>query len=79
LLVLQWTPAASTWTFGLYLQDGERTRLASRNRLRVSGPLARLGKPAFMEPGSLVMARKMLLGIRERAERLAKRRAPPVV
>jgi hypothetical protein len=25
---------------------------------------------AFMEPGSLVMERKMLLGIKERAERL---------
>jgi hypothetical protein len=28
---------------------------------------------AVMEPGSLVMERKMLLGIKERAERLAAR------
>jgi hypothetical protein len=29
----------------------------------------------FMEPGSLVMERKMLLGIKTRAERLARGRA----
>jgi hypothetical protein len=29
----------------------------------------------FMEPGSLVMERKMLLGIKKRAERLARDRA----
>jgi hypothetical protein len=33
---------------------------------------------AFMEPGSLVMERKMLLGIKERAERLASERAAAV-
>jgi hypothetical protein len=29
----------------------------------------------FMEPGSLVMERRMLRGIKERAERLARERA----
>ncbi len=50
------------------------TRLVSRNRLRGSGPLFRLGMAAFMEPGSLIMERKMLLGIKERAERLRRER-----
>lgn len=75
-LVLQWTPARSTWAFGLYREDGGRTRLVSRNRLPGSGPLFWLGMVGFMEPGSLVMERKMLLGIKERAERLASERAP---
>jgi hypothetical protein len=76
-LVLQWTPARSTWVFGLYSEDG-KTRLVSRNRLPGKGPLFWLGMVAFMEPGSLVMERKMLLGIKERAERLARERGAPV-
>jgi hypothetical protein len=68
-IVLQWTPALSTWTFGLY-PEGESTRLISRNRLPGSG-LGFWLIAAIMEPGSLVMERKMLLGIKERAERPA--------
>ena len=70
-LVLQWMPAKSTWAFGLYPEGGGRTSLVSRNRLSGSGPLFRLGMIALMEPGSLVMERKMLLGIKSRAETLA--------
>ena len=70
-LVLQWEPAKSTWTFGLYPEEGGRTRLVSRNRLPGSGLLFWAGMVAFMEPGSLIMERKMLLGIRRRAESLA--------
>jgi hypothetical protein len=70
-LVLQWLPAKSTWAFGLYPKDGGRTRLVSRNRLPGSGPLFWLAMVAFMEPGSLIMERKMLLGIKQRAEALA--------
>ena len=73
-LVVQWIPAKSTWTFALYREDGDKTRLISRNRLPGSGPLFWLGMAAFMEPGSLVMERKMLLGIKERAERLCRER-----
>jgi hypothetical protein len=69
-LVLQWIPARSTWTFGLYPESEGKTRLVSRNRLPGSGALFWLGMVAFMEPGSLVMERKMLLGIKARAERL---------
>jgi hypothetical protein len=57
------------WTFVLLPEDGS-TRLISRNRIAMKGAAAgqRLGM-LVMEPGSLVMERKMLLGIKERAER----------
>jgi hypothetical protein len=57
------------WTFVLDERDGE-TRLISRNRFRLPGLKDRIGMIP-MEPGSLVMERKMLRGIKERAERLA--------
>ena len=60
------------WAFGLY-PDGKHTRLVSRNRMKTPGGSApaRLAYTVVMEPGSLVMERKMLLGIKQRAERLA--------
>jgi hypothetical protein len=58
------------WTFVLEERDG-RTRLLSRNRFRLPRLRDRIGMLP-MEPGSLVMERKMLRGIRERAERLAR-------
>jgi hypothetical protein len=62
------------WTFVLVPENGS-TRLISRNRIAMKGAAAgqRLGRLA-MEPGSLVMERKMLLGIKERAERAFRRR-----
>ncbi len=57
------------WAFVLEAQPGG-TRLVSRNRFRLPTLLARVGM-LTMEPGSLVMERKMLLGIKERAEKLA--------
>lgn len=65
-IVLQWQPARSTWTFALEPQ-GARTRLISRNRLPYSG-LAFWPMALVMEPASLLMERKMLLGIKQRAE-----------
>jgi hypothetical protein len=58
------------WTFVLEPQNGS-TRLISRNRIAMKGAAAgqHLGM-LVMEPGSLVMERKMLLGIKQRAERL---------
>jgi hypothetical protein len=56
------------WTFVLEEHDG-RTRLISRNRFRLPRMIDRIGMLA-MEPTSLVMERKMLGGIKERAERL---------
>ncbi len=60
------------WTFVLSERDG-RTRLLSRNRFRLPRLRDRIGMIP-MEPGSLVMERKMLLGIKQRAERLAAER-----
>jgi hypothetical protein len=57
------------WTFVLDGHDG-RTRLISRNRFRLPTLAARIAMLP-MEPASLVMERKMLRGIKERAERLA--------
>src|SRR5215218_3020550 len=63
---------AGDWvcTFVLGPENGS-TRLISRNRIAMKGAAAgqRLGM-LVMEPGSLVMERKMLLGIKRRAERL---------
>jgi hypothetical protein len=57
------------WTFVLDESHGI-TRLISRNRFCLPTLTARLGM-VVMEPGSLVMERKMLRGIKQRAERLA--------
>jgi hypothetical protein len=61
------------WVWGFVLQPaGAGSRLLSRNRIAIPGA----SKPKrwfyryVMEPGSLIMERKMLLGIKERAERL---------
>ena len=56
-------------------EQGQQTRLISRNRFRLPTLAARLGMLA-MEPASLVMERKMLLGIKQRAEQLASRTSP---
>jgi len=61
------------WIFALAERDG-RTRLISRNRIATpdaSVPVRLVGM-LVMEPGSLIMERKMLLGIKRRAERLAR-------
>jgi hypothetical protein len=62
------------WSFVLDDQDG-KTRLISRNRFRLPRAKDKLGMIP-MEPGSLVMERKMLRGIKERAERMGRERQP---
>jgi hypothetical protein len=57
------------WTFVLEESDG-RTRLISRNRFRLPRLRDKIGMIP-MEPGSLIMERKMLHGIKQRAEGLA--------
>ena len=59
------------WVFLLDERDGS-TRLISRNRFRLPTLASRLGMLP-MEAGSLVMERKMLRGIKQRAEQLAAR------
>ena len=60
------------WAFAL-VPDGQGTRLISRNRIATPGAswLGQALNTYAMEPGSLIMERKMLLGIKDRAERLA--------
>jgi hypothetical protein len=57
------------WIFAL-VPEGTATRLISRNRIATSSltPAGRLFYMVFMEPGSLVMERKMLRGIKQRTE-----------
>ena len=57
------------WSFVLDEHDG-KNRLISRNRFRLPSLTAKIGMLP-MEPASLVMERKMLRGIKQRAERLA--------
>jgi len=69
--VLAWRSEDGNWVWAFVLdQVGGRTRLISRNRFRLPTVAARLGMLP-MEPASLVMERKMLRGIKRRAERLA--------
>jgi hypothetical protein len=69
--VLSWRTEDGNWvwTFVLREQAG-KTRLISRNRFRLPTVAARIGMLP-MEPASLLMERKMLRGIKERAEQLA--------
>ena len=69
--VLAWRSEDGNWVWSFVLdeQDGQ-TRLISRNRFRLPSVSAKIGM-APMEPASLVMERKMLHGMKQRAERLA--------
>ena len=59
------------WTFVVEeMQDG-KTRLISRNRFRLPKLKDKIGMIP-MEPASLLMERRMLYGIKQRAENLAK-------
>ncbi|MFI7003429.1 SRPBCC family protein [Nocardia sp. NPDC050175] len=69
-LVFASTDGHWVWAFGLY-PSADGTRLVSRNRIVLpeSGSLTRLFSRLIMEPGSWIMERKMLIGIKQRAER----------
>jgi hypothetical protein len=57
------------WQFGLYKVDEDRTLLVSRSRVRTRGLWARLATYAI-EPAGFLMTRRMLLGLKQRAEAL---------
>jgi hypothetical protein len=57
------------WQFGLYPIDETRTRLISRSRVRAQPLWARLLTHAI-EPAGFLMTRRMLLGLKQRAEAL---------
>jgi hypothetical protein len=67
--------AAASWLFMVEPLQSGRSRLISRYRIACSADLATrvaMG-PVFMEPLSFAMDRRLLLGIKERAEREAQR------
>lgn len=69
--VLAWRSHDGNWVWTFVLEpSGSRTRLISRNRFRLPRMIDRLAMLP-MEAASLVMERKMLFGIKRRAERLA--------
>jgi hypothetical protein len=59
------------WTFVIEDTRDGKTRLISRNRFRLPKFKDRIGMIP-MEPASLLMERRMLFGIKQRAENLAK-------
>ncbi len=69
--VLAWRSEDGNWVWSFILSERDGvTRLISRNRFRLRTLPARIGMLP-MEPASLLLERRMLMGIRERAERLA--------
>jgi hypothetical protein len=62
---VQWT-----WELALYPAGTRRTRLVSRSRVRAPATLASALFMTIVEPAAFIMTRKMLLGIKRRAERL---------
>jgi hypothetical protein len=74
---LAWRSQDGHWVWTFVVTETDRgTRLVSRNRFRLPTAAGRVGMLA-MEPASLVMERKMLRGIKHRAERLASDHVPP--
>jgi hypothetical protein len=72
-LTLRFEDQNWVWTFALF-PEGAATRLVSRSRIATphASVATRLVGLLVMEPGSLVMEQKMLRGIRERAQRVAR-------
>jgi len=69
--VLAWRSDDDNWVWTFVLREhDQQTRLISRNRFRLPTLVARVGMLP-MEPASLLMERKMLLGIKKRAEVLS--------
>ena len=68
---LAWRSEDKNWVWTFVLVDrGGRTRLISRNRFRLASRAARIAMLP-MEPGSLLMERRMLREIKRLAEGLA--------
>ena len=74
--VLAWRSEDGNWVWTFVLEPrAGGTRLISRNRFRLPALGARVAMLP-MESGSLLMERKMLRGIKQRAERLAETLGP---
>jgi len=65
---VQWT-----WDFGLYPVNDRLTRLVSRSRARVPRTIGSTLFMCALEPAAFIMTRRMLLGLKRRAEVAAAR------
>jgi hypothetical protein len=68
LIVIKEPRVEVTWCFMLDEIDDEQTRLVLRVRNRISMTFMLVLSLPIMIPGEFLMARKMLLGIKQRAE-----------
>jgi len=59
------------WQFGLYPLDGVRTRLVSRNSAYVRPTFSSWFLMRVLEPAAFIMTRRMLIGLKRRAESLS--------
>ena len=64
---------AWVWQFGLYPIEKDRTRLVSRNSARVQKTVSSWLFMRVLEPAAFIMTRRMLIGLKDRAEGLAAR------
>ena len=67
------------WQFGLYAIDEKRTRLVSRSDVRPRTVWSWLFNIVAIEPAGFLMTRRMLLGLKQRAEVLAAAGGDPSV
>jgi hypothetical protein len=63
------------WQFGVYPLNRERTRLVTRGTERYANTFGAWVFMRIMEPAAFVMTRRMLLGVKQRAEALTAARA----
>lgn len=66
--VVEPVPGKVSWAFSLYSYEPGKTRLVTRVRARLAFSLINIA----LDPAEFVMIRRMLLGIRERAEKLVR-------
>jgi hypothetical protein len=59
------------WQFGLFTLDERRTQLVSRSHVHPRTIWAWLFSLLVIEPAAFIMTRRMLLGLKQRAEALA--------
>ncbi|HVH26113.1 MAG TPA: hypothetical protein VM818_05115 [Vicinamibacterales bacterium] len=73
-LVMSGQAGPSRWVWELHLQaaDKHRTRLISRNRASFPRSIGMRMFLLVLEPAAFIMTRRMLLGIKQRAEGLAR-------
>jgi hypothetical protein len=74
---LVWAKPDSTWSWTLRALPGGRTRLVTRLRQRYRAAPATIVTVILAEFGDFPMMRKMLLGIKRRAETAASARSGP--